>query len=122
MKAGRLILTACLALILGGVLALGCQSQQPFAGKYQSVPKAPGEPSIVLELESDGKGSWKAGDQPKVTFRWEIKKDKIWIHGEGGGVLIGTPAGKDELSLDMSGDIRPEWGKHLQFKRMPAGK
>ncbi len=121
MRAGKLGRAAGFVLILSVMFALGCQSQQHLAGKYKSVPKAPGEPSITLELESDGKGSWKAGDQPKVTFRWEIKKDKIWIHAEGGGVLIGTPTGKDELSLDMSGDIRPEWGKHIQFTRLAAG-
>ncbi len=110
-----------MVVLLGLMLALGCQSQQYLAGKYKSVSQGPGAPAILLELESDGKGSWKAGDQPKVTFRWEIKKDKIWIHAEGGGVLIGTPLGQDELSLDMSGDISPEWGKHIQFKRLAAG-
>ncbi len=121
MKAGKLSRAAGIVLILGIMLAWGCQSQQHLAGKYKSVPRGPGEPPIILELESDGKGSWKAGDQAKVTFRWEIKKDKIWIHAEGGGVLIGTPTGQDELSLDMSGDIRPEWGQHIRFKRLAAG-
>jgi hypothetical protein len=121
MKSVNLSRAACVILIFSVMLALGCQSQQYLAGKYKSVPKVSGEPVITLELESDGKGSWKAGDQPKVTFRWEIKRDKIWIHAEGGGVLIGTPVGQDELSLDMSGDIKPEWGKHIQFKRLAAG-
>jgi hypothetical protein len=107
-----------LVVLLLGLGLLGCKDRTPYSGKYQSLRETP---EIVLELKPNGEGIWSSGDQ-RVTFRWEVKGDRIWIHAQGGGVLIGTPLG-DRISLDMSGDLYPGClrGRCVEFKRLPEG-
>ena len=114
----KLFWAAALTLLLAGIGLMGCGSREPYAGKYQSVEQ---KPEITLELKAKGEGTWSSGDM-RVSFKWEFKKDKIWIHTKDGGNLIGTPLG-DRLSLDMSGDLYPGCirGKCVEFKRLPEG-
>jgi hypothetical protein len=100
-------------------LALGgCKAREPYAGKYQSVNQ---QPPITLELKTNGEGLWTMGAQ-QVAFRWEVKKERIWIHTKGGGVLIAMPEG-DSLALDLSGDFHPGCPIPIgvTFKRLPEG-
>ncbi len=110
-----------LTLLWGGVALPGCKAREPYVGKYQSVVEIPESGRIVLELKGNGEGIWTLGDQ-RTVFRWEVKQEKVWLHTKGGGVLIGTPVG-DELTLDMSGDLRPccPVEKMVKFKRLPEG-
>jgi hypothetical protein len=114
----KLLWAAGLTLFLAALGLWGCSNREPYAGKYRSLGQTP---EINLELKANGEGVWEAGGQ-RVTFRWEVKKDKIWIHAKGGGVLIGTPAG-DLLALDMTGDIHPGCPPQscVSFKRLPEG-
>jgi hypothetical protein len=109
---------AGLILVLAGLCLLGCKERQPYAGKFISLNETP---EITLDLKPNGEGIWSSGDQ-RVTFRWEVKGERIWFHAKGGGVLVGTPLG-DRLSLDMSGDLYPGClrGKCVEFKRLPEG-
>jgi hypothetical protein len=118
----RLIGLAVLTLLWGGIWLGGCTSREPYVGKYQSYGQPAEQQTIILELKPNGEGVWSAGDQ-RVTFRWEIKKEKIWRHTHGGGVLIGTPVG-DEITVDMSGDLRPccPVSSMVKFKRLPEGE
>lgn len=121
MKRKGLYWAAMLALLGCAAFLGGCQSRQPYAGKYQSLNHPEGQSPIVLELKATGEGIWSAGDQ-RIPFRWEFKQEKIWLHTQGGGVLIATPMG-DELSVDMSGDLHPGCPptRCLNFKRLPEG-
>jgi hypothetical protein len=115
----RWIWLAVLILLLGGLSLAGCKSREPYVGKYQSFePPIEGGP-ITLELKANGEGVWTLGEQ-RVPFRWEVKKEKIWLHTKGGGVLIGTPVA-DELTLDLSGDLRAccPVQNMVKFKRLP---
>jgi hypothetical protein len=118
MKNKRILWAAGLILFLGGVCLWGCQTRDPFAGKFQSVEQ---KPEITLDLKANGEGVWTSGDV-RVPFRWEVKQEKIWIHAKGGGVLIGTLAGQD-LSIDISGDLHPGCPPQscVLFKRLPEG-
>jgi hypothetical protein len=114
----RRLSTLALIWLLAALALGGCKAREPFAGKYQSVNRTP---QITLELKANGEGTWSMGDQ-QVSFRWEVKKDRIWIHAKGGGVMIGTLAG-DLLSLDISGDLHPGCPPErcVPFKRLPEG-
>jgi hypothetical protein len=114
----KLFWAAGLTLLLAGLFLLGCSDRGPYAGKYRSMGQTP---EITLELKANGEGVWEAGGQ-QVSFRWEVKKDRIWIHAKGGGVLVGTPAG-DMLAMDMTGDLNPGCpaGSCVNFKRLPGG-
>ncbi len=107
-----------LIVLMAGVAILGCKQREPYAGKFLSINETP---EITLELKPNGEGIWSSGDQ-RISFRWEVKGDRIWIHARGGGVLIATPLG-DRLTVDMSGDLYPGClrGKCVEFKRVPEG-
>jgi hypothetical protein len=114
----KLLCAAGLMVFLAGLWLSGCSNREQYAGKYRSLGQTP---EINLELKANGEGTWEMGDQ-RVSFRWEVKKDKIWIHAKGGGVLIGTPAG-NMLAMDMTGDLHPGCpsASCINFKRLPEG-
>lgn len=114
----RRIWAVSLIVLMAGLCLMGCKQREPYAGKFKSINETP---EIELELKPNGEGIWSSGDL-HVTFRWEVKGERIWIHAKGGGVLIATPLG-DRISVDMSGDLYPGClrGKCVEFKRVPEG-
>jgi hypothetical protein len=81
-----------LTLAVIALLALGASCQPAtggLAGKYRaSDPKGTGA-AVLLELRSDGKGSWKMG-RDDFSFTWEERGTEVWLHSKSGGVVAGN--------------------------------
>ena len=78
MKAVVLIMGICI-LILSG-----CEKNFELAGNYEDP-----EHEITLSLMPDHRGEW-ATLEDNVSFRWERRKNQIWLHTKAGGVLVGN--------------------------------
>ncbi len=82
------------------LLVMSCESNTRFAGKYASEDDGnQNVPKVNLELASNGHGIW-AIEEDNVSFRWEVRDNKILIHTKSGGVIIGKINGNTvEISL-----------------------
>lgn len=94
-----------LALFLLSVSA--CEDTTHLQGSYSA--EAPLEEKarpIKLVLNPNGQGFWNRGDE-NVFFKWEIKKNKIWLHTKSGSIISGTiiNAARIEILLPGAGII-----------------
>ena len=82
------------------LLIMSCESSARFAGKYASEDNGnQNAPEVNLELSANGHGIW-AIEEDNVSFRWEVRDNKILIHTKSGGVIIGKIDGNTvEISL-----------------------
>ena len=101
------LLTLTLLILLS--LGISCQPGRDLAGKYKAMDPRGGGKAVLLELKSDGKGSWKMGHED-FSFTWEDRGDEVWLHSKSGGVIAGN-IGKDHsihVSLPEVGSFRFE--------------
>ena len=87
-----------------------CQRNQDFSGKYQAFDPA-GNPSPVLQLKADGKGSWNVGHE-NVSFSWESRGDELLLHLKTGGLMVGKIDARDSILITLPG------GEQFHFKRV----
>lgn len=93
------------------VLAVSsCQRNQDFSGKYEVLDPT-GDPSSVLLLKPDGRGSWNVSHE-NVSFSWESRGDEILLHMKTGGVMVGKIATRDSIVITLPG------GEEFHFKRV----
>ncbi len=54
------------------------------------VGEIPGEQVLTVELrlDSNGTGAW-VSEEETTPFKWEMKRDQIWLHTNAGGVVPG---------------------------------
>ncbi len=124
MKINFLRLAAALALILFGLVLVGCgESRSPYAGTYHSLEKYANK-SFELELKEDGKGTWSQAGKTLAEFTWVVNDGKLWFYMKGGAILIVSPSeGGKVLSADMTGDWHPGCPPNqcVIFKRAQKG-
>lgn len=89
-------------LIFSLLLTLSCEKENGLAGKYATVNDMTQRTSVVnLELRTNGQGAWSI-EEDNVSFKWEVRKGKIWLHTKLGGVIVGTING-DTLTVNLPG-------------------
>ena len=124
MKINFLTMAAALALILFGLVLVGCgESRSPYAGTYRSLEKH-ADKYFELELKEDGKGSWSQSGKTLAEFTWVVNDGKLWFYMKGGAILIVSPSeGGKVLSADMTGDWHPGCPPNqcVIFKRVQKG-
>lgn len=100
-----------MVLILFMLSILSCRGADHWVGKYEAeMAKNQEVPTILLELMADGRGSWTVREET-ASFKWEIRKNEMWLHTKSGGVIVGRLKG-DTIEVDL-----PGLGGHL-FKRL----
>jgi hypothetical protein len=87
-----------------------CQRNQDFSGKYQAFDPS-GNPSPVLLLKPDGKGSWNVAHE-NVSFSWESRGDGLLLHMKTGGVMVGKIDARDSILITLPG------GEQFHFRRV----
>ncbi|MFO7555920.1 MAG: hypothetical protein R6W88_12030 [Desulfobacterales bacterium] len=89
-------------LIFSLLFTLSCEKKNEVAGKYATASDMTQKTTIAnLELMPNGQGTWSI-EEDSVSFYWEIRKEKIWLHTKSGGVIAGTIDG-DTLTIDLPG-------------------
>jgi len=90
-----------------------CTSKDGFAGIYTAVGGEKTSPAeITMELNEDGKGSWKKLDE-KVFFSWEVDHRELRLHLKLGGVIIGK-IDRDTIKISLPCD------NNMRFKKVNA--
>lgn len=75
----------CLALFLFA----SCVQEQNYEGIYQAEGgKTQKYCNSQIELMEKGMAVWRVPDD-EVSFRWDIKRDEIWLSTKSGGIIIG---------------------------------
>ncbi|MBU0986774.1 MAG: hypothetical protein KKH68_05920 [Proteobacteria bacterium] len=89
-------------LIFFFLLTVSCEKESGLAGKYASANDMTQKTTVAnLELMADGRGAWSI-EEDSVSFNWEVRKGKIWLHTKSGGVIVGTITG-DTLTVNLPG-------------------
>jgi hypothetical protein len=80
-----------------------CTSKDGFAGIYATAGgDKSGSTEIIMELNEDGKGSWKKLNET-VFFGWEDDHKELRLHLKLGGVIIGK-IDRDTIKISLPGD------------------
>ena len=87
-----------------------CQRNQALSGKYQAFDSS-GNPSSVLHLKPDGKGSWNVAYE-NVSFSWESRGGELVLHMKAGGVMVGKADARDSIVITLPG------GEEFHFQRV----
>ncbi|MDQ1333840.1 MAG: hypothetical protein QG552_790 [Thermodesulfobacteriota bacterium] len=95
---GPLIL--CLVVV---PLLAGCQQdKKDIEGRYTARSSIARQTvSIVLELQSGGRGSWSI-EEDRLPFTWQVKGNELWLHTRTGGIIVGQISG-ETLDLKLPG-------------------
>ena len=91
------------------LLLLSCGSKAQYAGVYQTEKDEQGKRS-ELELNENGEGSWRVGDNVE-SFTWYPKKNEIRLNTRKGGVIVAK-------RMDDTLEISLTTGKKLSFKKI----
>lgn len=84
------------------VALCSCGEQPALVGTYEATNPQDPEHVVVLVLQSGGNGSWSFADE-EVPVRWEQRKEQIWLHHKGGGILAGKISGAGEIEIVLPG-------------------
>jgi hypothetical protein len=94
--------------VLPGVLIMffcvfvsSCKSGEALEGRYEA-RNAASDSAIVLELKSDGKGSWSQNHE-NIDFGWEIRGSQILLHTKSGGVITGIITHDHIIEINLPG-------------------
>jgi len=82
------------------LVILSCGSKDKYAGIYQT-KEAEGEVKSELELNKEGEGYWRVGDNEE-PFSWYLKGKEIRLNTKKGGVIVATIQG-ETLEIKLSG-------------------
>ena len=89
-------------MIIAPLLVYGCERKVSPAGKYLAESDKGGQtPSVVLNLEVNGQGSW-AAEGENLSFKWDLEGEQIRLHTRSGGVITGELSG-DILTVRLPG-------------------
>jgi len=89
------------ALFLGPLSA--CEDTAALQGHYRAGPPLEKQAHpLELVLNPNGQGSWARGDE-RVSFKWETKNNKIWLHTKSGGIVSGRLIEVEGIELRMPG-------------------
>ncbi|OGW36810.1 MAG: hypothetical protein A2Y97_06055 [Nitrospirae bacterium RBG_13_39_12] len=96
----NLLLIVFLGLFL--IFNLTCDQKDRFTGIYLIKGEELSEnPDTYIELKENGLGVWRVLDD-EVSFRWDIRDNKLRLHIKSGGVVIGK-IHDDTLEIAMPG-------------------
>ena len=92
-----------LALLLIGMLSWACDSRSSWEGRYVGQAGQDLTGTVILILQSDGKGQWVA-EQESTPLRWEERSGALWLHLKSGGVMVAqTIPAQGALTIELPG-------------------